>query len=66
MASCRLADLNNSLCNKAYMRNIIKGCTFNARSIRNQFNDLEVLTASEDYNIIGITESWLDGEQKIS
>ena len=33
---------------------------FNARSIRNKFTDLEPLGASEEYHIIGISESWLD------
>ena len=33
---------------------------FNARSIRNKFTDLEALAASDEYHIIGISESWLD------
>ena len=32
----------------------------NARSIRNKFIDLEALTASEFFHIVGISETWLD------
>ena len=38
----------------------IKACYVNARSLRNKFEDLEVLAAMEKYHIIGVTESWLD------
>ena len=37
---------------------------FNARSLRNKFSDLEVLAASEDYEIIGVTESWLNTQNR--
>ena len=37
---------------------------FNARSIRNKFIDLEALAASEKYHIIGVSESWLDTENR--
>ena len=33
---------------------------FNARSLRNKFTDLEALVTSEDYHIIGVSESWLN------
>ena len=38
----------------------IKCCYFNARSLRNKFEDLEILAATNNYHVIGITESWLD------
>ncbi len=37
---------------------------FNARGIRNKFPDLDTLAASEDYHIIGVSESWLDTENR--
>ena len=37
---------------------------FNARSIRNKFEDLETLAAANDYHIIGVSESWLDTENR--
>ena len=33
---------------------------FNARSIRNKFSELEALAASEEYHVIGVTESWIN------
>ena len=44
--------------------NKVKCCLFNARSIRNKFIDLEALAALEEYHIIGISESWLDTENR--
>ncbi len=38
---------------------------FNARSIRNKFPDLQILAASEDYQIIGVSELWLDTRKEI-
>ncbi len=29
------------------------------RSLRNKFEDLQILAAKDDYDIIGVTESWL-------
>ena len=34
----------------------------NTRSLRNKFSELEELAFSENYDIIGITESWLNTE----
>ena len=42
------------------MNRSIKACYFNARSIRNKITDLEELIFSEDYGVVGITESWID------
>ena len=36
----------------------------NARSIRNKFSDLEALAALEDYDIIGVTETWLNTDRR--
>ena len=38
----------------------IKACYIKARSLRNKFTDLEALAATEDYHVIGVTESWLN------
>ena len=40
--------------------NYVKACYINARSLRNKFEDLESLAAMDQYDIIGVTESWLD------
>ncbi len=32
----------------------------NARSLRNKFSELEEIAFTEDYDIIGVTESWLN------
>ena len=36
----------------------------NARSLRNKFSDLEALAAVDDYDIIGITETWLNTDRR--
>ena len=36
----------------------------NARSLRNKFSDLEALAALEDYDVIGITETWLNTDRR--
>ena len=36
----------------------------NARSIRNKFVNLEEIVLADDYDIIGITESWLNTEDR--
>ena len=36
----------------------------NARSIRNKFLELETFVASEDYHIVGVSESWLNTESR--
>ncbi len=43
---------------------VICFCMFNARSIRNKFLDFETLAGSEDYHIIGVSESWLYKENR--
>ena len=42
----------------------IKVFLVNARSLRNKFTDLETHAFVDDYDIIGITESWLDTKQR--
>ncbi len=42
----------------------IKACYLNARSIRNIFLDLEELAATEKFDIIAITESWLNAKDR--
>ena len=47
----------NTQCHK-----YLKVCFVNARSLRNKFSDLESLALTEDYDIIGITETWINTE----
>ena len=35
-------------------------CYINARSLRNKFSELEELAFTENYDIIGVTETWLN------
>ena len=42
----------------------LKACYINARSLRNKFEDLQVLAATDNYDIIGVTESWLNTENR--
>ena len=44
--------------------NHLKACYINARSLRNKFEDLQVLASTHDYDIIGVTESWLNTENR--
>ncbi len=45
-------------------RKVIRCCMLNARGKRKRFLDLETLAASEDYHINGVSESWLDIENR--
>ncbi len=42
----------------------IKSCYLNARSIRIKFSDLEELVATEKFDTIAITESWLNAKDR--
>ncbi len=42
----------------------IKVRMFNAHSLRNKFPDLEALVATHEFHIIGVTETWLNTNQK--
>ncbi len=44
--------------------NYLKACYINARSLRNKFEDLQILAATDDYDIIELTESWLSKEKR--
>ena len=35
-------------------------CIFNSRSIKNKLSELEILLDSKEYDVIGITETWLN------
>ena len=37
---------------------------FNAHSLRNKFSDLEALATPEKFHIIGVSESWINTENK--
>ena len=37
---------------------------FNARSLKSKFSDLEALATSEDFHIIGVSESWMNTENR--
>ncbi len=43
---------------------LIKACYRHARIIRNNFLDLEELVATETFDIIAITESWLNTKDR--
>ncbi len=43
---------------------LIKACYLNARSIRNKFLDLEELVAAEKFDIIAISESWVNTKDR--
>ena len=63
-------DLNPKSSNKSkknHDRNPLNTITFlysNIRSIKNKFTELETIVATESPDIIGITETWLDCENK--
>ena len=42
----------------------IKACLINARSLRNKFTDLETLAAMDEYHIIGVAETWINTENR--
>lgn len=42
----------------------MKVCLINARSLRNKFQDLAALNFLEDFDIIGVTESWINTENR--
>ena len=44
----------------AFSKSKLKVYYVNTRSLRNKFSDLEEIAISENYDIIGITESWLN------
>ncbi len=44
--------------------NSLKAGYINARSLRNKFEDLQVLAVTDDYDIIRVTESWLNTENR--
>ena len=37
---------------------------FNARRLKNTFSDLEALAVSDDFHIIGVSESWINTENR--
>ena len=39
---------------------------FNPRRLSNKFSDLEVLATSEEFHIIGLSESWINTENRDS
>ena len=45
-------------------QNILKILYVNARSLRNKFEDMEEVVFSENYDVIGITETWLNLENR--
>ena len=42
----------------------IKACLINARSLRNKFTDLETLAAMDEYHVIGVAETWINTENR--
>ena len=45
-------------------QNYLKVFYVNARSIRNKFSDLEEIALTNNYDIIAITESWLNTDDR--
>ena len=62
-ASADLGNIQSQIIEPSVSNNsnaYLKVLYINARSLRNKFNDLEIHALVDDYDIIGITESWLD------
>ena len=47
-------------------RQQLKVCLVNARSLRNKFHDLAAIAFLENFDIIGVTESWVNTEKETS
>ena len=45
-------------------RQQLKVCLVNARSLRNKFHDLAAIAFLENFDIIGVTESWVNTEKR--
>ena len=45
-------------------RQELKVCLINARSLRNKFDNLAAITFLENFDVIGVTESWIDTEKR--
>ena len=45
-------------------RQQLKVCLVNARSLRNKFHDLTAIAFLENFDIIGVTESWVNTEKR--
>ena len=60
-AGCRnITIVNNNDITSSTDSDKIRACYFNARSLRNKFNELQALVYLENYDIIGITETWIN------
>ena len=46
------------------MRNNIRVLYVNSRSLRNKFSELEEAVLTENYDVIGVTETWLNTEAR--
>ena len=46
------------------MRNNLRVLYVNSRSLRNKFSELEEVVLTENYDIIGVTETWLNLEAR--
>ena len=57
-------DVGNTTPTKTNLQNFLKICMFNARILKNKFSDLEALAASDDFHIIGVSELWINTENR--
>ncbi|XP_055521745.1 uncharacterized protein LOC129715880 [Leucoraja erinacea] len=61
--SKRATFQHNCVRGKSVVKTSLKALCLNARSIRNKVDELNVQIAINDYDIVGITETWLQGDQ---
>ena len=45
-------------------QNHAKICIINARSLRNKFSDLKALAFADEYDIIGVSETWINTDHR--
>ena len=60
----RTRVVKNNLTSSSTGADKIRACYFNARSIRNKFDELQALVYLENYDIIGVTETWINSSDR--
>ncbi|MCD9088861.1 hypothetical protein, partial [Stenotrophomonas sp. SY1] len=56
-------DIETQNVSKRNNQEFLKTMYFNARSIRNKFQEIQAYVKSENLDIIGIIETWLSGTE---
>ena len=59
-ASHTLEDVRHTTPTETIVQNLSQICIFHVHSLRDKFSDLEALAASDDFHIIGVSESWIN------